>query len=134
MTLPPSVVRALSVHKARQNEARLKAGDAWFAHDLVFCTQTGEPLDHRVLARRYFKPLLKAAGLPATIRPYDLRHSAASLLLGAGESVRLVSETLGHSSAAMTLDVYAHVLPGMQERAAERMEALLFPSATAATR
>jgi integrase len=68
--------------------------------------------------------VLKAAKLPR-IRPYDLRHTCATLLLGAGENVKVVSERLGHASAALTLDVYSHVLPDMQQGAAERMEALL---------
>ena len=62
------------------------------------------------------------------IRPYDLRHTCATLLLGAGENVKVVSERLGHASAALTLDVYSHVLPDMQQKAAHRLESLLFGS------
>lgn len=58
-------------------------------------------------------------------RPYDLRHSAATLLLAAGEPVKVVSEMLGHANVAITLAVYTHVLPGQQEQAARRMEAIL---------
>lgn len=56
------------------------------------------------------------------IRPYELRHTYATLLLAAGENVKVVSERLGHASAALTLDVYSHVVPDMQQGAAERME------------
>jgi integrase len=59
------------------------------------------------------------------IRPYDLRHTCATLFLCSGENVKVVSERLGHASAALTLDVYSHVLPDMQQRAAERLEGLL---------
>jgi integrase len=59
------------------------------------------------------------------IRLYDLRHTAATLALAAGVPVKVVSEMLGHSSVALTLDVYSHVLPHMQEDAARRMAALL---------
>jgi integrase len=55
-----------------------------------------------------------------------LRHTCATLLLGSGENVKVVSERLGHASAALTLDAYSHVLPDMQQRAAERMEKLMF--------
>ncbi len=57
---------------------------------------------------------------------YDLRHSCATLLLTAGENPKVVSERLGHASVALTLDIYSHVLPSMQQQAAERLEAILF--------
>ncbi len=60
--------------------------------------------------------------VPGDIRPHDLRHACASLLLEAGESVKVVAERLGHSTATITLDVYAHVLPGMQEQATQRLQ------------
>ena len=58
------------------------------------------------------------------IRPYDLRHSAATLLLMAGEDSKIVAERLGHSTTRLTQDVYQHVIPGMQERAAGKMDAI----------
>jgi len=72
----------------------------------------------------YFKPLLESALLPA-IRLYDLRHTAATLSLAAGVFPKVISEQLGHASVAFTLDVYSHVLPHMQDAAAERVQALL---------
>ena len=68
-----------------------------------------------------FEPVVD---LPA-IRPYDLRHTHATLLLAAGENAKVVSERLGHASVALTLDTYSHVLPDMQQGAADRMEQLL---------
>lgn len=76
---------------------------------------------------RHFKPLLKNAGLP-NIRLYDLRHTCATLLLAAGENPKIVSERLGHASVTLTLDTYTHVLPTMQEKAAEKLEGMLFNS------
>jgi len=67
---------------------------------------------------------LKAAGLPA-LRFHDLRHSAATLLLGEGVHPKIVSEMLGHSKIAMTMDLYSHVTPTMQRQAADTMDALL---------
>jgi integrase len=127
VTLPPSVVRALQQLRARQLTERLRAGPTWADLDLIFTAREGQPLDYRVLVQRHFKQLLRAAGLPR-IRPYDLRHTCATLLLAAGENVKVVSERLGHASAALTLDIYSHVLPHMQQRAAERLEAVLFGS------
>ena len=74
--------------------------------------------------RDHFKPLLRSAELPA-IRLYDLRHTAATISLIAGVSPKIISEQLGHASVAFTLDVYSHVLPHMQDAAAEKVEALL---------
>ena len=59
-----------------------------------------------------------------SFRVYDLRHTCATLLLLAGESVKVVSERLGHASVTLTLDTYSHVLPTMQEAAAEKLEAM----------
>ncbi len=61
----------------------------------------------------------------------DLRHSCATLLLKAGESPKIVAERLGHASVTLTLDTYSHVLPGMQEQAASKLEALVFAKAGA---
>jgi integrase len=74
----------------------------------------------------HFKRLLKQAGLPSGIRAYDLRHSAATLLLSLGEHPKIVAERLGHSSVTLTLDTYSHVLPDMQEWSAARLEQMLF--------
>jgi integrase len=67
---------------------------------------------------------LNSTGL-ARMRPYDLRHSAATLLLAAGEHPKVVAELLGHSKITLTLDTYSHVVPGMLDQAAERMERIV---------
>ncbi|MGH9966908.1 MAG: tyrosine-type recombinase/integrase, partial [Pyrinomonadaceae bacterium] len=72
-----------------------------------------------------FKVALVRAGLPKRIRLYDLRHTCATLLLKDGEHIKVVSERLGHSNVRMTLEIYVHVLPGMQRDAANRIESLL---------
>ena len=127
VTLPMTTLRALREHRVKQLEERLKSAD-YADLDLMFATSSGQPLEFRLLAQRYFKPLLRAAGLP-DIRPYDLRHTHATLLLKAGEHPKVVSERLGHHSTVMTMDVYSHVLPDMQQAAAEKVEDLLFASA-----
>jgi integrase len=93
---------------------------------LVFANENGGPIHYRNLIRRHFKPLLKKARLPETIRLYDLRHTCATLLLAAGENPKVVSERLGHASVTLTLDTYSHVLPDMQQQAAEKLESMLF--------
>jgi integrase len=106
--------------------ARLAVGQVYKDLDLVFATEVGTPLTLQNLMKRHFKPILKAAGLPESIRIYYLRHTCATLLLAAGENPKVVSERLGHSSIVLTLDVYSHVLPTMQKAAAEKLEAVLF--------
>jgi hypothetical protein len=70
---------------------------------------------------------LKRAGLPKGTRFHDLRHACASLLLAAGTDVKVVSERLGHGSTSFTMDTYQHVLPGLQQDAANRLRDILKP-------
>jgi len=112
----PMAFEALQQHQERQREARKKAGDRWIDRDLVFCTSIGTPLNPDRDVRLPFKRLLSEAKLP-DIRFHDLRHSAATLLLGMGIHPKIVQEILGHSSIAVTMNVYSHVLPTMQQDA-----------------
>jgi integrase len=73
-------------------------------------------MSHNNLNRRDLKPLLERAGVPP-MRPYDLRHTFATLWLESGESVKILQEILGHSRITLTLDTYAHVTPHMQREA-----------------
>ena len=123
--LGTAAVEALSAHRARQAEERLALGAIWDGtHDLVFPNTLGKPMDGIHLLRREFLPLLERAGLPR-IRFHDLRHTAATLLLGRGVNPKIVSEMLGHASISITLDIYSHVLPDMQDQAAAAMDAAL---------
>jgi integrase len=89
--------------------------------DLVFTNAVGNALDPTNLTRSAFKPLVVRAGVPL-IRFHDLRHTAATLLLKEGIPVKVVSELLGHSDVAITLRIYAHVLPEMQAQATAALE------------
>lgn len=88
-------------------------------HDLV-----GGYLRQSSLIRDSLKPILKKAGLPS-VGLYVLRHTCATLLLLADVPAKVVSERLGHSSIAITLDTYSHVLPTMQKRAANVLGTIL---------
>lgn len=124
LTLPPFVVEALKQHRLRQLEAKLKAGPAWQEHDYVFCTTIGTHLHPDRDARQPLKILLKQAGLPE-IRFHDLRHSSATMLLGMKIHPKIVQEILGHSQISITLDIYSHVLPTMQEEAMNKINEAL---------
>jgi integrase len=90
----------------------------------VFTRDDGEPLLMNNLGQREYAKLITAAGVKA-IKFHGLRHTCATLLLQAGTPVHVVSERLGHSKVSMTLEVYAHVLPDMQNDAAAALGALL---------
>jgi integrase len=117
-------VEALGRHLARQREERLLLGLEWDDHGLVFTNTVGKPLHPSNFLQRSFYPLLARAGLPR-IRFHDLRHSAATLLLGLGIHPKIVSEMLGHSQIAITLDLYSHVTATMQQEAVRAFEGLL---------
>ncbi len=120
--LPYGLVKLLSEHMTAQFEQ---------GHtELVFSTRAGDPAHQRVIVQEAFKPALVRAGLGKETRLYDLRHTHATLLLLAGVHPKVVSERLGHASVAITLDVYSHVLPNMQQEAAERLDAMLYSPGT----
>jgi integrase len=117
-------VEALRTHRARQHAERLALGPAWADHGFVFTRVDGEPLRGTHILQHYFLPLLKRAGLPK-FRFHDLRHTCATLLLEQGVNANVVQELLGHSDIAMTLGIYGHVLPTMQQGAEAVMDTLL---------
>ncbi len=87
----------------------------------VFSDEDGAPLRHDGFTRVYWRPAVKAAGLVGT-GMHQLRHAYASALIGAGQSVKVVSERLGHSNAAMTLNVYAHLWPADDDRSRKAVD------------
>lgn len=121
--VPPVCIDALLSHRVRQKEERAALGEYWKESGLVFTTQFGTPIDPRNV-NRWFDALCKRAGVPR-VRVHDLRHTCASLLLAQGVHPRVVMEILGHSQISMTMNTYSHVLPGVQEEAAKRMQDLL---------
>ncbi len=116
IALDPDTIAALRAHHTAQAAERLAAGPAWPNHDLVFTRQDGDPL-HPEYVRRRFDRRVARADLPR-IRFHDLRHTHATLALQAGVHPKVVSERLGHTTVAMTLDVYSHAIPALQEDAA----------------
>ena len=123
--LGPETMRQLIEHRKRQDVERCMVD--WVENDLVFPSLTGNPTDQRNLIR-FFKRLLKRAGL-LDIRFHDLRHTAATLMLLNGIPLIVVSRRLGHSKPSVTLDIYGHYIPGMQQEAAAMMDELVTPIA-----
>lgn len=150
--IPLETVEALKEWKRRQAEERIAAGSAWTGaskptEGLVFTGLQGQPLETRNLSLRDLARVAIDAGLAEELEPkprrgkrgpkpkpryrslitlYDLRHTCATLMLAAGVNPKVASERLGHASVAFTLDVYSHVLPGMQESATKKLGGLLY--------
>lgn len=135
--LHPDTVQVLKEHRRRQNALRLRLG-GWEDNDLVFpdttATSNNIPVEPRSFSpgrlrspkalQHVFRREMKALGYEG-LRFHDLRHTHITHLLHAGVNVKDVSARLGHASAAMTLDRYAHLLPGSQEAAVKALDGLL---------
>ena len=121
----PSLVKFLQWHRAEMEGINLLLGRTLTPDDLVFAKPDGSPLDPSTL-QHAFRRIVRAAGLEG-IRFHDLRHTHASLLLMAGVHPKIVQERLGHSTVAITLDLYSHTVSSLQMAAAchydEMMEA-----------
>jgi integrase len=122
IVLSSFLIEVLTKHRVYQEEMRRKAGTMWKDHDLVFCNEYGGFIEPDILLSR-FKVFLREIGLPR-MRLHDLRHSAATILLGMGVSANVVQELLGHSHITTTLGVYGHVLPSMQQGAMDKLSSL----------
>jgi integrase len=104
---PKKVIEALREHRKRQAAERLRAGDLWQDHELVFCREDGTPLD-RWQVRREFAVITKAAGLRERWAPRELRHSFVSILSASGVRIEDISDLVGHSGTTVTETVYRH--------------------------
>ncbi|MDQ6853872.1 MAG: site-specific integrase [Actinomycetota bacterium] len=109
-------VDALEQRRDTQKEERARESENWVDGDFVFTSRNGKPIYATNIVNRAFPKLLGDAGLPR-IRFHDLRHTAATLLLGQGVHPKIVSEMLGHTSIGITLDLYSHATPTIQREA-----------------
>jgi integrase len=120
--LPPFVATRLIAHHAAQLRERFAAGVPT-EEGLVFVTPRGLPVSHSWLTQ-HFQDLPKAADLPK-MRLHDLRHGAATLLLGAGVHPRVAQQLLRHASSKTTTEMYSYVTAAQERQAAEVLEAAL---------
>lgn len=114
------LARILRTHKARQAADRLKLGPAYRDEDLVCAGPDGRLIVPHKLSDAFRAAIAKLACPKVTF--HGLRHTHATILLRAGVHPKVVSERLGHSTVGITLDVYSHVVPGMQEKAAQAID------------
>jgi len=127
--LSPSTSIMLRQHRDRQRAARLLMDHPVTDNDLVFCKVDGSPLLPHFLSQAW-RRLARQAGFHG-IRLHDARHTHATLMLEQGVNWKIISERLGHGSVAMTLDLYAHASPGLQQAAAQGFDRV-FDKATVA--
>jgi integrase len=124
--LDPTTIALLQAWRAWQAAEAAAVGvedQGWVVSDA-----DGHPVHPHAFSQA-FERIARRAGVPV-IRLHDVRHTHASLLIKAGVPVKVVSERLGHATAAFTIETYQHVMPGMQADAATTAEALLAPTTT----
>ncbi|HUZ85532.1 MAG TPA: tyrosine-type recombinase/integrase [Candidatus Baltobacterales bacterium] len=121
--LPPETLRVLEDQRRANNDDRRKAGSRWLENDLVFPNPVGRPrnMTYRAIS---FHNALDRARLPR-MRIHDLRHTAATHLLTKGVHPKVVQDLLGHSTIAITLDTYSHVMPALAKDASALMSSLV---------
>ena len=126
IALSPSTVITLREHKAKQTELRQSLGYAPpLDNDLIFGHYDGSPLLPNSVTHAWIK-LVRRCGLRG-IRLHDARHTHASLLLKQGVHPKIVQERLGHGSIQITLDLYSHIAPGLQQAAANKFDDIILP-------
>ena len=122
VVLPNSLVELLKAYRADQELLRVQLGVTQNADDFVFIRPDGSPINPNAVTLAFHR-IIKKAGLKK-IRLHDLRHTHATMMLQANVNPKIVSERLGHANIGITLDIYSHVLPGMQEAAVEKFDQL----------
>ena len=123
VVLPKVTVAVLRHHRTAQFEQRLALGLGRDELGLVFTRADGQPVNIETVSRR-FPELVGRIGLPR-ITFHGLRHSHLTHLLRANLHPKIASERAGHSSVAVTMDIYSHVVPTMQQDAADKVDAAL---------
>lgn len=124
VALDVTSVEVLRTHRTTQLEERIRLGPAWVDSGYVFCGIDGAAM-HPDTITATFRSIIVDLDVPQ-IRLHDLRHTSATLALKAGIHPKVVSERLGHATISITLDLYSHVLDGMQAEAAEQIGDVIF--------
>jgi integrase len=124
IAIDPGTVEVLKAQAARQLDEQKLWGEGWTDSGYVFTAEDGQYLNPEAVTR-WFRQAVRKSMLPK-IRLHDLRHTHATLALQAGVHPKVVSERLGHATVAMTLDIYSHAIPAMQEEAAQLIAGLVF--------
>ena len=117
--IPRSVCEDLAIYlRARAEEA----GRPLNQDEYLFTAPMGGPLRRDLLFKRFIRPAISAAGLPKGMRLHDLRHTCAALLIALGAHPKAIQERLGHSSITVTIDVYGHLFPSIDQALTARLD------------
>jgi integrase len=127
ITLAPATVAAVRKHRKAQLAEKLAWGAGWNETGYVFIQEDGKPLRPDWLLHR-FDELVAVCDLPRIGGFHGLRHSFATIALAANVHPKVVQEILGHANVGITLDLYSHVVPGMQAEATARVAAMFLGS------
>jgi integrase len=117
------IMDELRSHRLKQAEWMLQLGVRIDQDHHVITREDGRPLQPRSLTHAFVK-FVRRHNLQR-VRLHDLRHSHATHMLAAGVHPKIAQERLGHSSVSVTIDLYSHVLPGMQAEAVSRVDAAM---------
>lgn len=123
VAMPTLLIDELRRHRLEQAEDLLKLGIRQTDETLVCCRHDGQPMIPKDFSQQ-FPFAVERTGLPR-VTFHTLRHSHATQMLASGVHMKVASERLGHSNIGITMDLYSHVLPGMQEEAAELVDTAL---------
>ncbi|MEV0386498.1 tyrosine-type recombinase/integrase [Nonomuraea sp. NPDC050643] len=123
LELPKLAAEALRQHHTRQAAHKLKAGEAWQDHNLVFCTNVGTPLD-AANVRRAFRNITKNAGIGTDWTPRELRHSFVSIMSDQGVPIETIADLVGHAGTSVTEAVYRHQLKPVITKGAHTMNTI----------
>jgi integrase len=121
VALSARVVNELRSRRVQQAQELLMLGIPLADDAFVVAQADGQPLQPRSITRQWLSLLSNNKALPR-IRFHDLRHAHATHMLSSGVHPKIASERLGHSKVGITMDLYSHVMPGMQEDAAARVD------------
>lgn len=123
VAMTPKLALFLREYKAERESLYWQLGQPLTLDSLVFGSIEGGPIDPGVLSHDFAR-IVKRAGLE-NVRFHDLRHTFASLMLLRGAKPKVISEALGHSSVAFTMDTYSHIIEGMQSEAMALLDEVL---------
>lgn len=113
----------LKKHRNDQLQLRMKLGPAWTNTDLVCTSELGNPCTAKNVLRAFYAYTKKSGIKQITF--HELRHTHATTLFSEGLETGIIQERLGHKSIDITMDIYSHVLPHMQKKAAQILESVI---------
>ena len=123
VAMTPKLALFLRDYQSERKNLYSELGQIFTLDSLVFGTPEGMPFNPSVLSHDFGR-MVKRIGLEG-VRFHDLRHTFASLMLLLGAKPKVISEALGHASVAFTMDVYSHIIEGMQEDAMALLDSML---------